>query len=62
MSRASSFPCLGWLWACVRDVVTDAAKFFLCGFSVYYFVALIIQYYVLSPVLIGLNKLRGGYF
>lgn len=63
-------PCLvfsvPWLVMSVRaghsSVVTDAAKFFLCGFSVYYFVALIIQYYVLSPVLIGLNKLRGGVF
>ena len=53
----------GYERACGHSsVVTDAAKFFLCGFSVYYFVALIIQYYVLSPVLIGLNKLRGGVF
>lgn len=33
--------------------------FFACGFSVYYFVALIIQYYILMPVFAKFNN-RGG--
>lgn len=32
---------------------------FACGFSVYYFIALIIQYYILLPVFVKFNKLRG---
>lgn len=32
--------------------------FFMCGFSVYYFIALIIQYYLLLPMLT--NVKRGG--
>lgn len=33
--------------------------YFLCGFSIYYFVALIMQYYILLPVLAKFNKLGG---
>lgn len=35
------------------------ALFFLCGFSVYYFIALIIQYYLLLPVFVKFNKWGG---
>lgn len=34
--------------------------FFACGFSVYYFIALIIQYYLLLPLLSKCNKWGGG--
>lgn len=34
-------------------------KFFLCGFSVYYFIALIIQYYALLPVFMRFNRTWG---
>lgn len=34
--------------------------FFACGFSVYYFVALIIQCYILAPLMTKCNNLRGG--
>ena len=34
--------------------------FFACGFSVYYFIALIIQYYLLLPFLSKCNKCGGG--
>lgn len=33
--------------------------FFLCGFSVYYFVALIIQYYILIPIFAKFNNYGG---
>lgn len=35
------------------------SKFFLCGFSVYYFIALIIQCYILIPFLVKFNKSGG---
>ncbi len=49
-------PCLLWslpLWgtAIVRggDIINETARLLLCGFSIYYFIALIIQYYLLLP-------------
>lgn len=37
------------------------AIYLFCGFSIYYFIALIIQFYILSPILYKFNN-RGGYF
>lgn len=34
-------------------------EYFVCGFSIYYFVALIIQYYTLLPILNKFNNMRG---
>lgn len=39
------------------DVFKALFYFIFCGFSIYYFIALIIQYYILFPVLI---KLKSG--
>lgn len=39
------------------DVFKALFYFIFCGFSIYYFIALIMQYYILSPVLI---KLKSG--
>ena len=63
-------PCLIWsvplfVLAVLRSshsIVIDVAMLFFCGFSVYYFIALIIQYYLLLPSLNRLRKLRGGGF
>lgn len=35
------------------------ANYTLCGYSIYYFVALIIQYYILSPLLMRINNSGG---
>ena len=34
--------------------------YFICGFSIYYFIALIMQFYVISPVLCKYFSNRGG--
>lgn len=57
-------PCLFWsvpyfvlyLYA-GNGLLKSLLYFFSCGFSIYYFIALIIQYYILSPMLI---KLKSG--
>ncbi|WP_348717342.1 acyltransferase [uncultured Alistipes sp.] len=36
--------------------------YFICGFSIYYFIALIMQFYVISPVLCKYFSNRGGVF
>lgn len=41
------------------DPISNLLRFFVCGFSVYYFVALIVQYYVLLPLLTKFNNSRG---
>lgn len=42
------------------NLFTASVLYLCCGFSIYYFVALIIQFYILSPVLYKLNKWKGG--
>ena len=42
-----------------KSVLLSVLKLLVCGYSIYYFVALIIQYYLLLPVLQKV-KLRGG--
>ncbi len=41
------------------NIMRSLAYLFLCGFSIYYFVALIIQYYIILPFLTKINN-RGG--
>ena len=41
------------------DLGQNIVYFFLCGFSIYYFVALIIQYYILTPLFTKFNKWEG---
>ena len=43
-----------------KSVLLSSISLFICGYSVYYFVALIIQYYFLLPILQRVSKLRGG--
>lgn len=42
--------------------IASFSYFFLCGFSVYYFIALIIQCYLLVPLLTRFNKSGGGVY
>lgn len=44
-----------------KSILSSVLKLIICGYSIYYFVALIIQYYMLLPVLqrVKLNG-RGG--
>lgn len=56
-------PCLVWSipWLLLsiihnHSVIISLAYFFLCGYSIYYFVALIIQYYFLLAVLKKMNN------
>ncbi len=42
-----------------NGILKPLAIFFACGFSVYYFVALIIQYYLLLPIFIKFNGFVG---
>lgn len=51
-------PCIIWsvpLFALAvmggKSVVNELAKMLICGYSIYYFIALIIQYYLLLPLL-----------
>lgn len=62
-------PCLiyslGWfaleIYANAYDnFALSLLKFFACGFSVYYFIILIIQLYLLAPLMKRHNSLRGG--
>lgn len=60
-------PCLIWaIPMFVKDIYTDGISFkaiilfLLCGYSIYYFVALIIQYYLLLPVLQKVKGLKWG--
>lgn len=41
------------------NLLLSIAVYFLCGFSVYYFIALIIQYYILLPLITRFNKSGG---
>lgn len=60
-------PCLIWsvpyfilsILAPTHSMTVDVIMLFFCGFSVYYFVALIIQYYLLLPYLVKLNSKNG---
>lgn len=42
-----------------HNILKSLVVFFSCGFSVYYFIALIIQYYILLPALVKINKMLG---
>lgn len=42
-----------------NNPLTSLIMLIICGFSIYYFIALIIQFYLLTPVLIKLNKWGG---
>lgn len=42
-----------------EGILRPFANLFACGFSVYYFIALIIQYYMLLPLFIKINKIGG---
>ena len=60
-------PCLLWSlpWLVLylhgkNDPMTGILNLFLCGFSVFYFVILVIQYYLLLPVLQRLQARWGG--
>lgn len=44
------------------NLFTASVLYLCCGFSIYYFVALIMQFYILSPILCKFNKLGGGNF
>lgn len=41
------------------SIIKSIIYFFMCGFSVYYFIAVIIQYYLLLPAFTKFNN-RGG--
>lgn len=41
------------------NIVNEIICLFTCGYSIYYFIALIIQYYILLPVLTKVNKMGG---
>lgn len=41
-----------------KDALKGLALYFACGYSVYYFIAVIVQYYLLAPLLT--NVKRGG--
>lgn len=41
------------------NVFPATAFYFCCGFSIYYFIALILQLYLLSPILCKLNRHKG---
>lgn len=44
-----------------NGVLKPLVTMFACGFSVYYFIALIMQYYILLPLFVKFNK-SGGVF
>ena len=44
-----------------EGVLRPLVSLFACGFSIYYFIALIIQYYALLPLFIKFNNSRGGF-
>ena len=41
------------------NIITETVLFFCCGYSIYYFIALIIQYYLLLPILKKVNRTKG---
>lgn len=41
------------------NISIKIANYAFCGYSIYYFVALIIQYYILSPLLTHINNSEG---
>lgn len=43
------------------NLLVATVIYLFCGFSIYYFIALIIQFYILSPILYKFNN-RGGVF
>lgn len=62
-------PCLLWSmpWLAIHilgggNVALGVLKLFLCGFSVYYFVLLVIQYYLLLPAIQVIKTNGGGYY
>lgn len=48
------------LYTGTHGILKSLAVYFACGFSIYYFIALIIQYYLLLPVLSKCNKWGGA--
>lgn len=60
-------PCLVYslpifVWGLIekeKSMLVNVAYFLFCGYSVYYFVALIVQYYLLLPILKRFNKWGG---
>lgn len=50
-----SIPLLGLSILGGKSITYSLMNFFLCGFSVYYFIALIIQYYLLLPLLTNIK-------
>lgn len=39
-----------------KDLLEGLILYFICGYSVYYFIAVIIQYYLLAPLLINIKQ------
>lgn len=44
-----------------NNPMIETIKLLICGFSIYYFIALIIQCYLLLPLLTQINKLGGEF-
>ena len=62
-------PCLIWslplfFWAINNgnNVLIEIVRLFICGYSIYYFIALIIQYYLLLPLLVSVDNLGARIF
>lgn len=60
-------PCLFWSMPYLilsisngGNILKHVVCFFFCGYSIYYFIALIIQFYLLTPLLVKINKIGGG--
>ena len=60
-------PCLVWsipylvLDICSgSNLLKSGINFFFCGYSIYYFIALIIQFYLLTPLLVKINNFFWG--
>lgn len=55
-----SLPYLYWsLSHSLHNIIPKLLYFFSCGYSVYYFIALIVQYYLLLPLLKKFNNING---
>ena len=59
-------PCLFWSTPYLilsisngGNILKHVVYFFFCGYSIYYFIALIIQFYLLTPLLVKINKIGG---
>lgn len=50
------------MYSGTNGVLKPLVSLFACGFSVYYFIALIIQYYILLPLFVKFNKSGGDNF